>query len=152
VKAIAIKTNLARIEVESLPSLVSNGLLGRIKAIFSRYQTQIDFVSRSTTRISTACSDTAPLYVIAYELQRYGRVEVSTDYALVSCVGEGLRKPGLSLKVLQKLEQIDPKISWERTSALNFTTIVKRRASAPLIRRLHGELFEGASANSRIRA
>jgi aspartate kinase len=142
VTAIALKTNLARIDVESLPSMVANGLLARIKTVFDRYQTQIDFVSKSATRISTACSETAPLYVIAYELQQFGRVEISTNHAIVSCVGEGLRKPKLSRKVLQRLKQIDPRLSWQKTSALNLTTIVKRPSSTALIRRLHGEIFE----------
>jgi aspartate kinase len=146
VKAIALKTNLARIDIEAPRSIVANGLLARIKSIFNRYQTHINYVSKSETRISTACSETAPLYVIAYELQQFGRVEIFTDHAIVSCVGEGLRKPKVTLGLLRRLKEIDPKLSWQKTSALNLTTIVKRRASNPLIRRLHGEIFERGPA------
>lgn len=142
IKAIAHKTNLARIDIEAPPSLVANGLLGRMKTIFNRYQTQVDFVTRSETRISAACKEASPLYVIAYELQRFGQVEISTNLAIVSCVGEGLGRPKLTTKIVQRLRQIDPRLAWQRTSAVNLTTMVDGASSTSTIRRLHSEIFE----------
>jgi aspartate kinase len=142
VKAIAHKTNLARFDIESLPSLVGNGLLGRIKTIFNRYQTQIDFVAKSETRISAACKETAPLYVIAYELQQFGEVEISTNHAIVSCIGEGLGRPKLTTKILQRLRQIDPRLAWHKTSAVNLTAMLDVALIASTVRRLHREVFE----------
>lgn len=142
ITAIGHKTNLARIDIDSEASLVGDGLLGRIKKIFERYQTQMDVVTKSAARISVVCRETAPLAVIAWELQRFGVVEVTTNYAIVSCVGEGLRKPRLTLEVLQKLKQLDPMLAWHRTSAVNLTTMVDSDSTASIIRRIHGEIFE----------
>jgi aspartate kinase len=141
VKAITRKTSLAKIDVEPRASPVSNRLFSRIKAVFDRYQTQIDFVVRSKTNISVVCCEDAPLYVIAFELQQFGRVRVSANQAIVSCVGEGLRNPNLNLRVLRKLREIEPSLSWQKTSALNLATIVKQTSSTTLIKRLHGEFF-----------
>jgi aspartate kinase len=142
IKAIAHKTNLARIDIEAPPAMVANGLLGRMKTIFSRYQTQMDFVTKSETRLSVACQEAAPVYVIAYELQRFGQVEVWPNCAIVSCVGEGLGRPRLAKKVLQRLRHIDSRLTWHRTSAVNLTTMVDGANIASIIRHLHGEIFE----------
>jgi len=141
IKAIAHKTNLARIDIDSIPALVANGLLGRMKNIFNRYQTQIDVVTKSETRISVACKEAAPLSLIAKELRQFGLVEITTNCAIVSCIGEGLRTPKLT-SVLQRLKQIDPMLAWHRTSAVNLTTMVDGASIASIIRRLHGEVFE----------
>jgi len=142
IKAIAHKTNLARIDIEAPPSIIANGLLGRMKTIFSRYQTEMDFVTKSETRISAACKEAAPLYVIAYELQRFGQVAIWTNHAIVSCVGEGLGSPKLARKVLQRLKQIDPMLAWHRTSAVHLTAMVDVASIASIVRRLHRGVFE----------
>jgi aspartokinase len=99
-------------------------------------------VTKSELSISLGCSDGAALSSIAQNLDQIGSVEIKTNRAIVSCIGEGLRAPRGGNEVLQRLKEIDPLLAWHRTSSVNFTTIVDSDSLASVIRRLHSGIFE----------
>ena len=142
ITAIAHRANLARIDIEATPAFVASGSLGAIRKIFNRYQTRIDMVTKSALSISLGCSDGAALSSIAQNLDQIGSVEIQTNRAIVSCIGEGLRAPRGGNEVLQRLKEIDPLLAWHRTSSVNFTTIVDSDSLASVVRRLHSGIFE----------
>jgi aspartate kinase len=142
ITAIAHRANLAKIDITSAPAFIANGSLGAIRQIFNRYHTQIDMVTKSEVSISLTCSDAAPLSFIAQNLEQIGSVEIKTNCAIVSCIGEGLRDPKGGSKVLERLKEIDPMLAWHRTSPVNLTTMVDCDSLASVVRRLHSGLFE----------
>src|SRR5207253_10695543 len=140
--AIAHRANLAKIDITSGPAFVANGSLGAIRKIFNRHQTQIDMVTKSEVSISLTCSYAAPLSSIAQHLEQIGYVEIKTNCAVVSCIGEGLKAPRGGIEVLHRPKQIDPMLAWDKTSSINLTTIVDSDSFASVVRRLHSEIFE----------
>jgi aspartate kinase len=142
IKAIAYQANLTRVDITSTPAFVANGFLGAIRQIFNYYQTQMDMVTRSETMISLTCHDAVALSSIAQNLEQLGSVEIKTNCAIVSCVGEGLQYPRRGREVLKRLKEIDPMLAWHRTSSVNLTTMVDRDSLASVVRRLHSALFQ----------
>lgn len=142
IKAIAHKANLARIDMRSTPAFVANGFLGGIRKIFNRYQTQIDMVTKSEVSILLMCSDVAALSSIAHDLEHIGSLEIKTNCAIVSCIGDGLQAPQSGGYLLKRLKEIDPMLAWHRSSSVNLTTIVDRDSVASVVRRLHSGIFQ----------
>jgi aspartokinase len=59
VKAIAHQSKLVRIDIESTPAHVANGLLHSIKEVFKRQRRPMEVVAISRNTISLACEEAA---------------------------------------------------------------------------------------------
>jgi aspartate kinase len=142
ITAIAHRANLARIDIRPTPAFVADHSLGAIRRIFDRCQTQIYMVTKSEGSISLTCSNAAAPSSIAQHLQQIGSVDIKTNCAIVSCIGEGLKASRSGREVLQRLKEIDPRLAWHRTSTVSLTTIVDYDSLAAVVRRLHDGIFE----------
>jgi len=143
IKGIAHKNHLVRIDVRSTPTQVTNGFQGSIESILKRHQGSIELVTRLANGISLACDDGPSLGSIVHALKQCGSVQVTNRQAIVSCVGEGLRRsseePGALTAILRAL---DSTLVWQNTSRLNLIAVVDAEMVGPLVRRLHSEIFE----------
>jgi aspartate kinase len=143
VTAIAHKTNLTRIDITSTPAFVANGFLHAIEEICDRHHTQMDIVATSKVGISITCAEAETRPAMLSELQQVGAVEIKRQRAIISCVGDGLRRtPQSATKVLDILREIDSTLTWRSTSHINLITVVDADRLGPVLKRLHQGIFE----------
>lgn len=143
VKAIAHKTDLARIDIASTPTLVANGFLHAIKEIFNRHQTNMDIVAMSEVGMSFACEEAGALPSLVDDLKQVGSVQIERHRAIISCVGEGLQStPGVAANVLNGLRDIDSTLTWQSTSSISLISVVDVDCVGPVVKRLHEGIFE----------
>jgi len=140
-KAIAHKTNVTGIDVTSTPAFVAHGFLGAIRNIFDRHYTQMDIVAMSHVGISFACEEAGAFPSLVQDLQLVGRVETKRQRAIISCVGDGIQSVDSVVKLLNILSEIDPALTWHRTSSFSLISMVDVDLVGPLVRQIHQALF-----------
>lgn len=141
VKAIAHKTNLARIEITSTPSFVANGFLRAVRNIFDRHHTEMDIVNSSKVGVSLACEETRAVPSLIQDLQQVGAVETAGQRAIISCVGEGLQSADGSKELRRNLSEIEPTLTWHSSSDLNLISTVDAGSVGPIVNRIHQGLL-----------
>lgn len=141
-KAIAYKTNLTGIDVTSTPAFVAHGFLGAIRNIFDRHYTQMDIVAMSHVGISFACEEVGVLPSLVRDLKQVGRVRTKRQRAIISCVGEGIQSVDSVVKLLNILSEIDPELTWHRTSSFSLISMVDSDCVGPVVRQIHQGLFQ----------
>ena len=141
VKAIAHKANLIRIDITSTPAFVANGFLGAIRNIFDRHYTRMDIVAMSHLGISFACEEAGAFRSLVQDLRQVGSVDVRKQRAIISCVGSGLQSVGSSEKLRNVLRQIQPALTWYRTSGFSLISMVDSDCVGPVVRQIHQALF-----------
>ncbi|MBC7909357.1 MAG: aspartate kinase [Pyrinomonadaceae bacterium] len=143
VKAIAHQTGMTMVEVTSTPAFVANGFLHAIRRIAGRHQTALNIVATSEIGVSLASQETSALALIVDDLRQVGSVEVSSDRAIICCVGEGLQSAaGSASKIRSALRDVDSTLSWCSTSSNNFISVLDEAAVGTVISLLHHEIFE----------
>lgn len=141
VKAIAHKANLIRIDITSTPAFVANGFLGAIRNIFESHHTGMDIVATSEVGISLACEEAGAVPSLVQDLRQVGSVDVRKQRAIVSCVGEGIQSVDSVVKLLNILSEIDPALTWHRTSGFSLISMVDSDCVGPVVRQIHQRLF-----------
>jgi aspartate kinase len=142
VMAIAHKTNLTRIDITSTPAFMANGFLGAIRKIFERHHLLMDIVATSDVGVSLACPEAGTLPAMVRDLREVGSVETKRRRAIISFVGEGLKSVGSERILLNTLREIDPDLTWHRTSNLSLTSMVDVDLVGPVVRQIHRGIFE----------
>ncbi|UJP66507.1 aspartate kinase [Mongoliitalea daihaiensis] len=87
VKAIAAKDGITAIKIKSSRMLLAYGFLRKVFEVFERYKTSIDMITTSEVAVSVTIDDLSHLKEILQELEKLGHVEVDTNQAIVSIVG-----------------------------------------------------------------
>jgi aspartate kinase len=141
VKALAVKTNLNRIEITSTPAFVANGFLGAIRSIFDRHHTEMEIISRSAVGVSLACKENRAVPSLIQDLQQVGTVDTKGERAIISCVGEGLQSEDSSRQFRRNLREIEPTLTWHSSSDLNLISMVDADSVGPTINRIHQALL-----------
>jgi aspartate kinase len=147
VKAIAHKTNLTRIDITSTPAFVANGFLGSIKDVFNNHRVQMEIVGTSEVGVSLACEQAVGLRPVIQGLRQVGSVKTKGRRAIISCVGEGLQRVDRFGKLRTILGEIDPKLTWQRTSSLSLVSVVDADLAGPILRQIHQRIFECKSTS-----
>jgi aspartate kinase len=144
VKAIAHKTGITLIKLTSSPAAISNGLRSVVQEILFRHQTNVDILTHSESSFTLACQPEATLSSAIGELRQVvAAVEVRSDCGIVCCVGEGLgREASKVTKVPDVLTNIDPTLTWHKSSNIGFVSVVDEGGVESLVKRLHYAIFE----------
>ncbi|MCH7407767.1 aspartate kinase [Belliella sp. DSM 111904] len=87
VKALAAKDGITAIKIKSSRMLLAYGFLRKVFEVFEKYKTSIDMITTSEVAVSVTIDDTTHLKEIIKELETYGSVEVDSDQAIISIVG-----------------------------------------------------------------
>src|SRR5436190_2692367 len=108
VKAIAHKSGITVVQINSTRMLGAYGFLRGLFEVFERHQTVVDVVTTSEVSVSLTVEDAGSLPAIVAELQPLGTVAVESGRAIVCVVGEGLRTtPGIAARVFATISDIN---------------------------------------------
>jgi len=143
VKAIAHKSGITVLQINSTRMLGAYGFLRGLFEVFERHQTAVDVVTTSEVSVSLTVDDARALPDILAELQPLGAVAVESGRAIVCVVGEGLRTtPGIAARVFATISDINVSLISQGASRVNLTFVVEETRVQEAVVRLHEALFE----------
>ena len=140
--ALACKRHVTVVDITSTRMLMAHGFLRRVFEVFERCRTPIDVVSTSEVSISVTIDDARRLEELIEELSTFAEVRVERDMAILSAVGDGLRRdPRLASKILGSLEQFPLRMVSQAASRRNVTVVLQDAMAAAAMVHLHGTFF-----------
>jgi aspartate kinase len=143
VKAIAHKSGITVLQINSTRMLGAYGFLRGLFEVFERHQTVVDVVTTSEVSVSLTVEDARSLPDIVAELGPLGTVSVESGRAIVCVVGEGLRNtPGIAARVFGTVSDINVSLISQGASRVNLTFVVDEGRVREAVLRLHEALFE----------
>jgi diaminopimelate decarboxylase/aspartate kinase len=154
VKAIASRTGLTLVSMETAMMWQQVGFLADVFACFKAHGLSIDLVSTSESNVTVSLDPTANaldgevLAALIAELSPRCQARVIGPCAAVSLVGQGIRAllhrlgPALAAFEEQRVHLVS-----QAASDLNLTFVVDQDQADKLVRTLHHLLFQGAEAD-----
>ncbi len=143
VKAIASKTGITVINIQSMRMLMAYGFLESIFSIFSRHKTPVDLVSTSEVAVSITIDNTARLEHVIADLEEFAEVSVYNQKAIVCIVGEQMHSTaGVADRMFRALGDINVMMISQGASEINMSLVVNEADVNEAVRRLHHEFFE----------
>jgi aspartate kinase len=143
VTALASRGPVSVVTVTSSRMLAASGFLARLFEVFGRLGVSVDLVATAEVSVSLTVESDAPLDALRAELQRFARVDVATDRAIVALVGERLKHtPGIAAQVFAALDDINVEMISMGANEINLSVVVARAHEHECVRRLHAALFE----------
>lgn len=140
--AIASRSPIHVITIESTRMLAQSGFLARIFEVFARLDASVDVVATAEVSVSLTVEATAPVEAIVLELSGFARVQVAPDRALVAVVGETLKQTaGLAGQVFGALRGVNVEMISMGSNEVNLSLVVERKDEATAVRLLHNALF-----------
>ena len=145
IKSIAFRKNVTVININSNRMLGAYGFLSKVFEVFGKYETSVDIVTTSEVNISLSIDDTRNLEKIESELKNIGEINISTNYALISAVGEGIRDTaGIAAKFFGVLKGINILLVSIGASEVNLSIVINERDLEPAVKLLHDEFFSSS--------
>lgn len=142
--AIASRSPIQVITIESTRMLAQSGFLARIFDVFGRLGVSVDVVATAEVSVSLTVEANAPIEAIKKELGIFAHVSVAADRALVALVGERLKHtPGLAARVFGAIATINVEMISMGSNEINLSLVVERKDEAAAVRLLHKALFAG---------
>jgi aspartate kinase len=141
--AIACKRGVTRIDIASTRMLMAYGFLRRVFEVFERFETPVDVVTTSEVSVSVTIDDRHAIDGIVAELRGFADVTSETGMAIVSAVGEGLRRDArISAQVIAALEGLPLAMVSQGGSRKNVTVVLPEADATTAMQRLHQRFFE----------
>ncbi|MFC1614827.1 aspartate kinase, partial [Gemmatimonadota bacterium] len=140
IKALASKTGVIRVDIESTRMLGVHGYLARLFDVFAKYETDVDVVATSEVSVSLTINDCRNLDKITGDLQEFADVTVDRNKTIICVVGEGMRHtPGVSGKVFSTLGTagVNVELISQGSSEINITFMVDDKDAERAIKALY---------------
>jgi diaminopimelate decarboxylase/aspartate kinase len=155
VKAIAVRTGLVLVSLETLGMWQQVGFLADAFAAFKALDLSIDLVSTSETNVTVTLDPSAnavdppTLARLEVALRRVCTPRVVHGVASISLVGRGIRGILHQLApVLRLFEEQRVHLVSQAANDLNLTLVVDENQVDRLVRELHGQLFAGKARDA----
>ena len=121
---------------------MAHGFLRRIFEVFDRYETPVDVVSTSEVSVSLTIDNTSQLQSIVDELREFSEVSAENSSALVSLVGENIRRtPGVVARVFTAISDVNIRMISQGASLLNLSFVVAQQDLQRTVQQLHTAFF-----------
>jgi aspartate kinase len=147
--AIACRRGVTRIDITSTRMLMAYGFLRRVFEVFERFRTPVDVVTTSEVSVSVTIDDRHAIEAIAAELRAFADVTCEAGMAILSAVGEGLRRDArLAAQVIGALEGLPLAMVSQGGSRTNVTVVLPEADAVTAMRRLHRRFFEPEPAGA----
>ncbi|HUU30074.1 MAG TPA: aspartate kinase [archaeon] len=140
IKAIASKTNICRLDIESTKMLGAAGYLAKLFNVFARYETEIDVVATSEVSVSLTVNNTRNLDKVINEVKKFSNVIAESGKTIICVVGEGMRHtPGVSGRVFSTLGTagVNVELISQGSSEINITFMVDDKDAERAIKALY---------------
>jgi aspartate kinase len=149
--ALACKRHITVVDITSTRMLMAHGFLRRVFEVFERCRTAIDVISTSEVSISVTIDDASRLEMLVSELSAFAEVRVEHDMAILSAVGDGLRRdPRLATRILGSLERFPLRMVSQAASRRNVTVVLQDSEAAAAMNHLHERFFAREAAPAEI--
>ncbi len=147
VKSISYKRGITILNISSARMLGSYGFMKKIFDIFNEHQTSVDLVTTSEVSISLSIEHAPSLDSLITELEKYGKMVVSREKAVMCVVGEKLRsEKGLAARIFGRLKNIPIDMISHGSSDINITFVIDDEHVPEAVRELHDEFFSNITA------
>ncbi|MEA2062605.1 MAG: aspartate kinase, partial [Gemmatimonadota bacterium] len=140
IKALASKTGVDRVDIESTRMLGASGYLAKVFEVFARYETDVDVVATTEVSVSLTVNDSRNLEKITGELRDIASVKVAHGKTVICVVGEGMRHtPGVSGRVFSTLGTagVNVEMISQGCSEINITFMVDDKDAERAIKALY---------------
>ena len=143
VTAIACKRGITVIDVVSTRMLMAHGFLRRVFDTFERHRTAVDVVTTSEVSVSVTVDDASRVPGIVEALREFADVSTEGDMAIVSVVGENLRRrPEMVSRIIGAIAHVPLRMVSQAAGRRNLTVVVAGGVAAEAIDRLHDAFLE----------
>jgi aspartate kinase len=150
IKSIALKRQVATLNVAAAAAQPPGGFVRAILDVFDGHQLQVDLMSTSSTSASFAVRDAADLEAISRELRRVGEVTLERNKAMVLVVGDNLkRKPWVTARLLMALDDVGVSLVSQGATEISLVCVIDEREAERAVRLLHDHFFDEDEFNSR---
>ncbi len=142
VKAVAAKDGIIAIRIKSSRMLLAYGFLRKIFEVFEKYKTSIDMITTSEVAVSVTIDTDMHLKEIIKELEPFGTVEVDTDQAIVTIVGnEVAQRPDVMKKVFEAVSNIPVRMVSYGGSRHNISLLIESSYKKDALQLLNKVVF-----------
>ena len=142
IKAVAAKSGITCIGIQSSRMLLASGFLRKVFEIFEMHKTSIDMITTSEVGVSVTIDNKANLTDIIDELKKYGTVTVDHDMCIVCVVGDlSSQNVGFETIATDALKQIPVRMISYGGSAHNISFVVSEADKQRTLRALQQTLF-----------
>ncbi len=144
VTALATRGPITVLTVTSTRMLEQSGFLASMFEVFGRLGVSVDLVATAEVSVSMTVEHDAPLDELRSSLERFAKLEVARERAIVAVVGERLKQTkGLAARIFAALGDINVEMISMGANEINLSVVVEKSAAPEAIRRLHRALFSG---------
>ncbi len=142
IKVIAFRKGITLINIDSNRMLGAVGFLSEVFDVFKQHKTSVDLITTSEVSISLTIDDNSKLKDIIKDLSVFSDVEISENKAIISVIGEGLRRTaGIAAKFFSSLENINVRMISLGASEVNLSIVVDEENLIEAVERLHKQFF-----------
>jgi len=142
IKAVAAKSNITCIGIQSSRMLLAHGFLRKVFEIFETYKTSIDMIATSEVGVSVTIDNTTNLAAIVDELKKYGTVNVEENMCIVCVVGDlSTENVGFETIATDALKQIPVRMISYGGSSHNISFVVAEADKKRTLQALQNTLF-----------
>jgi len=143
--ALACKRNITVVDVTSTRMLLAHGFLRRVFEVFEQHATSVDVVTTSEVSVSMTLDDDRRLGAIERDLRLIADVQVERGMAIVSAVGDNLRRDStLAVRLIVALDGLPLRMVSQAASRRNLTVVLADRDVPAAMERLHQKFFAPA--------
>ncbi len=143
--AITVKRDIVLVNIQSNRMLMAYGFMSKIFDIFNRYEIIIDLVSTSEVSVSLSLDNTQDLDEALHDLKQLGTVSVRKGMAILSLVGEGMRRSvGTAGQMFSRLadQGINIEVISQGASEINISCAIEDKQSDKAIKAVHEMLVK----------
>ena len=141
--AVTVKRDVTLINIQSNRMLMAYGFMSRVFDVFNRYEIIIDLIATSEVHISLTVANESNLEAAIRELKQLGEVTVRKNLAILSLVGQGMRKTvGIAGAMFSRLakEGINIEIISQGASEINISCAIEDKDSDKALNAVHDML------------
>ncbi len=149
IKAIAFRSNISVLTIESSRMLMAYGFLERIFDVFSRHKISVDLISTSEISVSLTVDIEFSLDSVIQDLNRFSTVNLIKDRSIISMVGDGIKNsPHFLNQVFNALDGLAIEMITFGASNVNLSLVVSTQNLKRAVNKLHQAFFENNDTGS----
>ena len=142
IRAIASKTGVTLLTVQSSRMLNAYGFLRALFSVFDQNRVSVDLVATSEVSVSVTVDRDVDTRVLERELASLGTVAVERQKSIICLVGRGLfDQAGFLASVFGSIDPIPVRMISLGSSDINLSIVVAQEETETVVRRLHDRLF-----------
>lgn len=144
IRALASKSDITLITVQSSRMLNAYGFLRELFAVFDRHRISVDLVATSEVSVSMTVDRDVDIAPIIAELEPLGEVSVEREKSIICMVGRGMfQQAGLLASVFDAIDPVPVRMISLGSSDVNLSIVISRADTERVLRALHSRLFSG---------